>query len=384
MTAIAKAGNAEPTYPSGHVKVWDLFVRLFHWMLAAAAAVATLTGYLLDASWITIHIWAGTAMAALVVERIVWGFSGGSYARFSTFVPRPRQLLEHLADIISGNQGRHLGHNPLGSLMILTLIGTVLALAISGALALGGMFKIGPFAYGTDYATGHIARAIHSLAASGFVVLIILHFGGAVFESLRTRENLVRAMVTGHKEARFGDHAVSYHTARPMLALAFGTVLAGGGVWIFAGMAAHPAAGVPVAPLDASYVEECGACHSAPHPSLLPAAAWRGLFANLGDHFGEDASLSKATAKALEAYVTANAAENYDTLAANAFRRTDPAEPYRITANGYWVWRHRGIADAVFRSRAVGSHTNCDACHADAETGRFDPRRVSIPAEAFQ
>ncbi|WP_210325800.1 cytochrome b/b6 domain-containing protein [Oricola nitratireducens] len=374
-------GMAAADAARASVKVWDPFVRLFHWSLVAVVATAALTGFFAGASWLQVHVWAGTAMAALVVARVVWGFTGGSYARFSAFIRGPRQVISHLRGIVDGTEGRHIGHNPLGALMIVALLATAALLALTGAVALGGMFKFGPFAFLADFASGRLARELHSLLAWGLVLLVALHVAGAVFEGWRTRDNLMRAMVTGAKQRRPGDYPAPRLAARPMLGLAVGVVFLGGGAASVSTLASRPPLGVPTAPLDAVYADECGACHTAYHPSLLPAASWRALFANLGDHFGEDATLPPETVAKLEAYVTANAAEDFDTLPANAFRRTAADAPYQITATRFWKWMHAGISDAVFKSPAVGARGNCAACHRDAATGRFDPRRIDIPQE---
>lgn len=366
------------------VRVWDPFQRLFHWSLVAAVAVAAVTGFVLGSTWLTFHIWAGTAMAALVVARIVWGFSGGTYARFSSFVTGPRRVLAHLRGALAGTEGGHLGHNPAGGWMILALLFSALALALTGAVALGGMLKIGPFASLATFANGRNARELHELLAWALLALIGLHVVGALGESLRTRENLVRAMVTGMKRARSGDHDVPFVRSRPVLAAFAGLVLIGGGAVTVDRLAARPAPGVPAAPLDAAYAAECGDCHMPYHPSLLPADSWHALFAGLDSHFGENASLPAETVAMLEAYVTANAAGSFDTLPANVFRRVSADAPYQITATPFWKWRHAEIEDAVFRSPAVGARGNCAACHRDAATGLFDPRRISIPKESSQ
>jgi cytochrome b len=376
--------DSAPAGSAGRAKVWDPFVRLFHWSLVAAVATAAATGFFAGSTWISIHAWAGAAMAALVVARIVWGFAGTSYARFSAFIPAPRSVLEHLRGIFTGGASRHLGHNPLGALMIFALLAVTLALAASGAIALGGMLKSGPLAFATGFATGRGAREVHEMLAWALVALVALHVAGGLFEGRRTRDNLVRAMVTGTKPARGGDHAAPRVRARPVLAAALTVVLLGGSATALASLASRPPLGAPSAPLDLAYAEECGACHMPYHPSLLPRASWQALFATLGDHFGEDASLPAETVASLQAYVTANAAEAFDTLPANVFRRTGADAPYSITATPFWTRTHRGIDDAVFRSRAVASRGNCAACHRDAGTGRFNPTRISIPKEAFQ
>lgn len=364
------------------VAVWDPFVRLFHWLLVAALAVAVVTSLLLPPSWINAHIIAGTAAAGLVAARIVWAFLGPGAARFSSFVRGPRSVLEHFFELRDGSGRRHLGHNPLGALMILALLAAVLAVAASGTLALGGALKSGPLAFATSFAVGSIARQLHSFLAYGLLVLIGLHVAGAVFESRRTGENLVRSMVDGRKEIRAGDAPLPEQAARPAAAAGLVMALLLGSAVLLTGLAERPALGVPSQPLDSLYAEECGACHVPYHPSLAPAATWTALMAGLSHHFGEDASLDPETGRAILAYLTANSSQAFDTLAANVFRRRNPDDPLSITATPFWQRRHRHIPDEVFAAKSIGARGNCDACHADAETGRFAPSRTDIPEDA--
>lgn len=378
-----QTGGARQAATGPQAAVWDPFVRLFHWSLAGAVLAAAVTGYLLGATWIDIHVWAGTAMAALVAARIVWGFAGGSYARFSGFVPSPRAVLDHLRHLAAGRAGRHLGHNPLGALMVLALLAAAAGLAATGVVALGGMLKSGPLAFATTFATGRTARALHELLAALLLGLIGLHVAGAIFESLRTRDNLVRAMLTGRKPRRDGDHVPAPRRARPVAAGAAVVLTMAAGLGATASLSSKPALGVPSRPLDAAFAEECGACHMPYHPSLLPAASWRSMFTGLDDHFGEDASLVPDTTADLAAYAEANAAETYDSLPANVFRQVDASAPFAITKTPFWTWRHAGISDAVFRSGAVRSPANCAACHRDAASGLFSPSRIAIPEEVL-
>ena len=132
-------------------------------------------------------------------------------------------------------------------------------------------------------------------------------------------------------------------------------------------------------PDNATYRAECGACHWAFHPSLLPRASWARIVGSLDDHFGEDASLSNDQNAEIAAYLDTLAAESWDTEAANRFRTVSPTEPMRITRTPYWVTKHRDIDPAVYRSQAVGSESNCIACHKDAKTGRFDDQAIAMP-----
>jgi hypothetical protein len=143
----------------------------------------------------------------------------------------------------------------------------------------------------------------------------------------------------------------------------------------------QPVPGVPGLAPDPLYRVECGACHWAYHPSLLPAESWRLMMAGLDDHFGEDASLSPAKAAAILAWLTDHDAGSWDTLAANRLRTVDHTQPFRITATPFWIKRHRDIPRAVFKA-IKGGAGNCLACHGDADSGRFSFRTIDIPAEA--
>ncbi len=364
---------------TARTRVWDGFVRVFHWSLVLSVMLATATGFLLESRILLIHISAGLAAAALILARIVWGFSGTTHARFADFVHGPKAIVEHLK---GGN--RHLGHNPLGALMVLALMTLVLALAATGLVVLGGVDKTGPFAPLVSYAQASGVLGLHEVLAFGVLALIGLHLVGVVFESHRSNENLTLSMVTGHKDSRPGDHASRPHAARPLLAVvAIGTL--GALAWgVTASQAARPVPGLPVAALDGTYKSACSECHIAYNPSILPATAWQGIMAGLKDHFGENATISAAEVETITAWLTVNAAETADTKVAHRLAARITEEPFAITDSRYWKRLHQEIPDAVFTSRAVGARSNCAACHGDAEQGRFSPFAIDLPEESLK
>ena len=364
------------------IPVWDPFVRVFHWAFAAAVLAALVTGLLLPPTTITAHLVAGIAAIALTVSRIVWGLLGPAYARFAGFLLRPAAVLHHLRELRAGTAARHIGHNPLGGWMVVLLLVAVALLALTGVVTLGGSLKSGPLAFATPFATGEAARTLHKLLALGLLGLVPLHLGGVVLESLRTRENLARAMVDGRKQSRPGDFTALPRPGRPLLAAAIAVALLGGGAVLVLALDRRPALGAPQGGLDPTYARECGDCHRPFHPSLLPAASWAAIMDGLTRHFGEDASLATATAAGIRQYLLANAAEAWDTKPAKRLRRIDPGDPLRITATPFWQRVHGGIAPGVFAAKAVGAKSACGACHADAESGRFHPADIVIPEQA--
>lgn len=168
------------------VRVWSAGVRVLHWSLVVGVAAAWATG----SSTSLWHEVLGYALGALVLLRVGLGLHGGRYTRFSHFVRGPRATGAYLRAARAGHAPRHLGHNPLGGWMILTLLAAVALLTITGAL------------YTTDWLWGYAWLAnLHEALAWGLLALIVLHVAGAVFTGRRHGENLVRAMLDGRKRA---------------------------------------------------------------------------------------------------------------------------------------------------------------------------------------
>ena len=114
--------------PNRPTRVWDPFVRVFHWSLVACV----LLNFFVVDDGETLHIWLGYTATGLVMARIVWGFVGTRHARFADFFPAPARLRAHLAGLVSGRREVPEGHNPLGALMMLALMALVLGLGASG------------------------------------------------------------------------------------------------------------------------------------------------------------------------------------------------------------------------------------------------------------
>jgi cytochrome b len=166
------------------MKVWDPFVRIFHWSLVGLFAANAL---FLDAET-KLHRQIGYAIAILVILRVIWGFVGKGYARFSTFPPSFQNAIGQLTDIATGRKTIHLGHTPLGALMIYNLIGAIALISTSGYLMTTDMF------WGVGW-----VEEFHEIAVTWAEVSVVLHIAAVVYESVRTKVNLPRAMITGIK-----------------------------------------------------------------------------------------------------------------------------------------------------------------------------------------
>ncbi|MDO9285645.1 MAG: diheme cytochrome c [Aquabacterium sp.] len=128
------------------------------------------------------------------------------------------------------------------------------------------------------------------------------------------------------------------------------------------------------APQLPAYQQECAACHLAYPPGLLPAASWQRLMANLPKHFGTDASLDAPTLKTLSAFLAANAGS-----LKKVARDPSPPPDDRISQSAWFVREHREIDRATWQRKAIGSPSNCAACHTGAAQGRFSEQDLRIP-----
>jgi cytochrome b len=202
------------TRKAAAIKVWDPVVRMFHWSLVAAFAVAWLSAEELD----RLHEIAGYVVFGLIALRVIWGFVGSHYARFAQFVRGPRALVSYLGDMARGTERRYIGHNPAGAAMVIALLVTLSGTAFTGWLMaepdrlalLPDMPQIVAPAWADDDGDREsgaegVLEEVHETLANLMLVLVALHVGGVVLASVRHRENLVRAMVTGEKRGAGPD-----------------------------------------------------------------------------------------------------------------------------------------------------------------------------------
>lgn len=177
---------ARPAEKAPTIRVWDVFVRFFHWALVACFAAAWLSGD----DWKAMHLASGYAASALIAVRIGWGLAPSGYASFRQFVRAPAVTIQFLKDIAAGREARYIGHNPAGGAMIVALL-----VVLSGVCFTGWLLT-------TDAFWGTVTmEIIHETLTNIALLLIAFHVGGVVLASIRHRENLIGAMFTGKKRA---------------------------------------------------------------------------------------------------------------------------------------------------------------------------------------
>lgn len=219
---------------SRDVVVWDPLVRIAHWGLVIAFAIA----YLTEGELLTVHVWAGYTVGAIVVIRVIWGLVGPRHARFANFLTSPGKVVAYLRDLVLFRSRRYLGHSPAGGAMTIALLIALAVTVTTGLMGFGEAKHAGPLAFlypvpaaqeGTSAENGTAlfpslddedeaaesgeredgpgrrekpaVLELHETLANLTLLLVILHIGGVALASFAHRENLARAMVTGRKRA---------------------------------------------------------------------------------------------------------------------------------------------------------------------------------------
>lgn len=371
-----------PAHGKTTVYVWDAPTRVFHWLLVSGFIAAWLTFD--DNRFLYVHVYAGYTFLGLLLFRLVWGMVGSRYARFRSFAYDWPSVWAYLRGLLTGEAERHLGHNPAGGWAIFLILILGFIVAVAGVGTLGLEEGHGPLGRFEAFGLGELSKEVHEIGAWTLLVVVGVHVAGVIVESLWHRENLVWAMISGHKE---GDPGHGISSRYGIIGVAMIMVVVGAGLLFFKGYMTETA-DAPYVPFkgsalpdNATWRSTCGECHLAFHPSLLPARSWQKIMEGQADHFGDDLALDDATVAEVTTFLVENAAEKHMSEPAwKVDRSIAPNQvPLRITDTMYWKNKHSEIDAELWKSPKVKSKANCKACHLDAEQGTFEDSGMRLP-----
>jgi len=235
---VAAPGAPQP--PADKARVWDLPTRLFHWALVALVIGAFISAKI-GGNAMLWHGRIGLAILGLLTFRIVWGFVGSTYARFTQFVRGPAKIRFYLRGEWQG-----LGHNPLGALSVLALLGILVLQAATGLLSNDDIAFSGYLAslVGTELSTQ--ITGVHHLLEKVLLLLLVAHIGAIAYYGHVKKHNLVRPMITGWTEGKPCQSAKGGGVLALLIALAIAALA----VWAASG-ALLPPPPPPAATTDA-------------------------------------------------------------------------------------------------------------------------------------
>jgi cytochrome b len=200
------------------IRVWDLPIRLFHWVLVVLITVSIIT-QAIGGNAMEWHFRSGYAVLALIAFRLIWGLVGTRYARFSDFIHGPSSILAYLRGDNDRSYKTYHGHNPIGSLSVFALLGVILVQAVSGLFANDDIAAEGPLVKFVSEELSDSFTWFHT-EVSAFVVyfLIGLHIAAIIYYYFGKKRNLVKPMITGDKEVDADAPAANDSWAMRMLA----------------------------------------------------------------------------------------------------------------------------------------------------------------------
>ncbi|HJV53010.1 MAG TPA: cytochrome b/b6 domain-containing protein [Noviherbaspirillum sp.] len=181
----SRVESSATVQPQRQVLVWDVPVRVFHWLMVLCFAGAYLTSE--SERLRLLHVTLGYTMAGLVVFRLLWGLVGTRYARFTNFVRGPAAAAGYVKSMLHGRPQHYTGHNPAGAIAIVALLALALFVTTSGWATYNEI-------------AGDWLEEVHEAAAATMLAIVGVHVAGVVVGSLMHRENLVRAMFSGRKQ----------------------------------------------------------------------------------------------------------------------------------------------------------------------------------------
>lgn len=214
------------------VAVWDLPIRLFHWLLVGLVAACWATG---EFGKLDLHMTLGTAALALLLFRLAWGVAGSATARFAGFVKGPGAILAYLRQSRSGHPPPVLGHNPLGACSVLALLALLILQGVTGLFTNDDVLTEGPLVHLVSGKASALLSTLHRAGFKLLLALIGLHVAAVLFYLLVKKDNLIRPMVTGTRPMPAGVAGVRF--ASPWLALVLAAASAAavwGGLWLLA------------------------------------------------------------------------------------------------------------------------------------------------------
>jgi len=189
---------------SKHVLIWDLPLRIFHWLFAFTVIASWYTSDQ-DNDLIELHMQLGYFALGLLVFRVLWGFVGTKHSLFTSFIPTPKRLVLYIKNLSNNRIESSVGHNPLGSLMVILMILLISLQAISGLFINDDVFSSGPYYESVSKDIEKIMVFLHHNVFDFMIAAIILHLVAIGYYVRIKKQSLILPMITGKKAEKINN-----------------------------------------------------------------------------------------------------------------------------------------------------------------------------------
>ena len=368
---------------SGYVFVWPIGTRIIHWMMALSFTTAFITSFYEDL--LHNHVALGFIFLIIIIYRTIWGFIGPRYATFNTFKLSLPALKHYFVEKIQ-NRWRQIpaGHNPASSWFTIWALGVGTIIVASGLLLYGVQEAKGFFRFlNSDFSQYMgLLDLIHKYATYLFAFWVFLHITGVLIEQFWHKTGMVFSMINGYKKTQGEDTQI-----KPFLSFfAYTTILIAIVTYFFIlssnynFLTMQKYTNVYYEDVHPIYHKECGECHSAYSPFLLPKKSWEKVLGKLDNHFGEkitEANITKSEQLSIKEFLLANSAESSTReVSVKIMDSLGDRRPKAITKTPYWRERHKDIPKSAYKDKDIKDKSNCKACHRDFEYGNLDDMNI--------
>jgi cytochrome b len=213
--------------------IWDLPLRLFHWLFALSIIASYVTAKL-GFDWMQWHFYLGYWTIGLLVFRILWGIFGPRHARFGSFIHNPSAIWLYLRGMFNPNSARSIGHNPVGGLMVLLMLLLVAIQAGTGLFTTDAVVWAGPYNPSVSESTASFLSTVHDWNFNFIIGAVVLHVGAILFYAFYKKQNLVVPMLHGHLPAVMVPEHEAIKSSQLFKALVVSLVAAGFVYWLLA------------------------------------------------------------------------------------------------------------------------------------------------------
>jgi len=211
--------------------IWDLPLRLFHWLLVVSIAASWYTSKQ-DNGLIAYHLLTGYFALGLIVFRILWGFFGTAHAKFSNFLPSLKKITAYIQSFKQAEALNYPGHNPLGSLMVFFMLATIFLQAVSGLFMDDGIFTNGPYSGSINSSVEAILVIIHRNGFNVILAAIAMHILAVGYYVRVKKQALISAIITGKKSAKIAEKKDSISHSKIGLAILIAVIVTGFIYWL--------------------------------------------------------------------------------------------------------------------------------------------------------
>jgi len=224
---------ADPRLDENRRLVWDLPLRLFHWLFASTIVAAYVTAKL-GFDWMQWHFYLGYLTIGLLVFRILWGFIGPRHARFSNFIHKPSAIWLYVKGMFTRGSAPSIGHNPVGGLMVILMLLLAAVQAGTGLFTTDAVVWAGPYNPSVSGDTAGLLSTVHNWNFNVIIAAVGLHVAAILFYLFYKRQNLVVPMLNGHKPATLVPEHEAIRSSELLKALVVSLVASGFVYWLLA------------------------------------------------------------------------------------------------------------------------------------------------------